>query len=135
MFLCYFVVILLLFCCYFVLFVMLLMNIIFIFILKLSINIVTLSLFSLSLFSLQYLTGPFTALSVAYGGQLLACFTETGVLMVVSTDFHDNKIVFPTGFSFLFFSFFLLSLLSYFSLFKVVMSLLNNLFGVDLTLF
>mmetsp|Transcript_8410 Transcript_8410/g.11326 ORF Transcript_8410/g.11326 Transcript_8410/m.11326 type:complete len:835 (-) Transcript_8410:32-2536(-) len=41
--------------------------------------------------------GPFTSLAVASGGKLLACFTTSGVLMVISTDFSDNKIEFPTG--------------------------------------
>eukprot|EP00211_Chloroparvula_japonica_P005283 CAMPEP_0119139206 /NCGR_PEP_ID=MMETSP1310-20130426/27101_1 /TAXON_ID=464262 /ORGANISM="Genus nov. species nov., Strain RCC2339" /LENGTH=819 /DNA_ID=CAMNT_0007130473 /DNA_START=263 /DNA_END=2719 /DNA_ORIENTATION=+ len=42
-------------------------------------------------------SGPFTSLAVSTSGKLIACFNKSGLLMVMTTDFNDNKIEFPTG--------------------------------------
>jgi hypothetical protein len=36
-------------------------------------------------------------LAVSSGGKLLACFTASGTLMVISTDFNENKLELPIG--------------------------------------
>ena len=45
----------------------------------------------------QVATGPFTRLAVSPTGSLIACFSASGTLWVMSTDFTKNLSEFGTG--------------------------------------